>query len=430
MSQFAAVVVILLWGLLRPGVAAEVMPALTLKQAEEHALIHHPRIREAELQARADDQQIRSARAALFPQLGAVAEVVEAGDSTHIAASGGLNNPTVFRRESNGLLATQLLTDFGRTSKLTASARYRAEAAGHTAEAIRARVLLEVDRAYFETLRAGALLRVADQTVDARTLIADRVSALAKAQLKSGLDVSFAEVSLREAALLKLRSQDRLETAYAALAAALGDRQGGHVELQEEPLPPVPPDDVGELIRAALVGLPELEAIRSDRQAAAKAAEATRADEYPVVSAIGAVGLSPWRDDRLDRSYASGAVAVSIPLFTGGRLQARASEAALRVRAADSVLAEEENEIERDVRIAWLEARTAFKAIEVTDSLVASASQAYELAESRYNLGVSSIVELSQAALQKTEAEIASTTARYDCQVKSAELDFRVGRKR
>jgi outer membrane protein len=411
--------------------AAPDAPAtLALRQAEDYALAHHPGVRGAELTARAAREEASSVKAGFFPQIAGIAEVATAGDATRIAASGGLNNPSVFQRQSDGLLATQLLTDFGRTPHLLATARDRAAASEHGAAATKARVLLDVDRAYFETLRAQALLRVADETVAARTLLADRVAALAKGQLKSGLDVSFAEVSRREAALLKLRAQDRLETAYASLAAALGDREGRSFALAEEPLATPPSEDVEPLIRSALDSFPERLVLRSLRDAARSSAAAARSEELPVVSALGAVGVSPWHDNRLEHSYGAAAVLVTVPLFTGGRLQARAAEAALQADAADSALAEEADRITRDVRVAWMEARTAHEAIDVTDHLLSSASQAYELAESRYNLGISSMVELGQAQLAKTEAEIASAAARYDYQVKSAELDFRTGRRR
>jgi outer membrane protein len=409
------------------GQELEERKPLTLKQAQEYALAHHPDVQAADLRTRAAEQGIRESRAAFFPQVLGVATAVAAGDATRIAASGGLNNPSVFQRESNGLLVSQLITDFGRTSNLTASSRYLAESAARGAEAVRARVLLGVNRAFFGVLGARALLRVADQTVEARELVLDRVSALAKAQLKSGLDVSFADVNLKQATLLRLRAQDRLETGFAELAAALGLPRHQVLGLAEEPIFPAPPDSVDELIKAALAGRPELLAVRAAREAAEKRAAAEKAELFPVLAAIGGVGFSPYRDNRLQETYATAGLNLVLPLFTGGRLQARAEEASLQARAAAKVSDEEESQIEKDVRIAWLEARTAFKAMEVTQSLLESASRALELAESRYNLGISSIVELSQAQLQKTEAEIANTTARYDYQYARANLDFQVG---
>ncbi|HXK12859.1 MAG TPA: TolC family protein [Vicinamibacteria bacterium] len=417
---------------LRPsaGLGGEPAPppgTLTLQQAQAFALAHHPEIQAALLRAQAAGAAVREARAAYFPQVLGTATAAAAGSDTRIAAPAALNNPTVFQRESNGLLVSQLLTDFGRTSSLTASARFQAESTSQTAEAVRARVLLDVNHAFFGVLGAKAVLKVADETVGERRLVLDRVNALAKASLKSSLDVSFAEVALGEARLLLLRAQDDLQAAHARLATALGVRDAAPRELVDEPLFPVPSEDVEELIRSALDARPELRAARAQTEAARRLASAEKAAQYPVVSALGAVGFSPYRDDRLTSTYSAAGVIVSVPLFTGGRLSARAQEAQLQAGAYERILDDAENRIQQDVRIAWLAARTAREAMEVTRATLESASRALELAQSRYELGISSIVELSQAQLQKTQADIADAAARYEYQQRRADLDFQIG---
>jgi len=54
---------------------------------------------------------------------------------------------------------------------------------------------------------------------------------------------------------------------------------------------------------------------------------------------------------------------------------------------------------------------------------------ALQLAQSRYNLGLSSIVEFSQAELEKTEADITNTDARYQYRLSQIILAFTLGRK-
>jgi outer membrane protein len=51
----------------------------------------------------------------------------------------------------------------------------------------------------------------------------------------------------------------------------------------------------------------------------------------------------------------------------------------------------------------------------------------FNLAQSRYNLGLGSIVELSQAQLNLTSAQIANTTARYDYQTQFSMLQYQIG---
>ena len=118
---------------------------------------------------------------------------------------------------------------------------------------------------------------------------------------------------------------------------------------------------------------------------------------------------------------------VSVPVFTGGLLTARAREAALRAAAAQKDLAGEETAAARDVYTAWVEARTAYDAIAVSEQLLKSAQEAFELAQSRYKVGASSIVELSQADLQEIQAEITAATSRFDYQVRRRALDFQTG---
>ena len=75
-----------------------------------------------------------------------------------------------------------------------------------------------------------------------------------------------------------------------------------------------------------------------------------------------------------------------------------------------------QNRVVQEVRIAWLDAKTSYQCLDLTGELLNQAAQALELAQSRYDLGLSSIVELSQAQLNKTSAEISSvrvTTARF-----------------
>ena len=79
------------------------------------------------------------------------------------------------------------------------------------------------------------------------------------------------------------------------------------------------------------------------------------------------------------------------------------------------------------MRLALLDAQTGFQRLDLTNQLLAQANEALDLATSRYNLGLSSIVELTQAQLNKTQAEIAQASARYDYASQMAALRFQMG---
>jgi outer membrane protein len=351
---------------------------------------------------------------------------VGATNDARVTASGGLNNPAIFNRQSDGLQVSQMITDFGRTGNLTTGYRYDSEAARHGAEAVRNEVLLQVSQAYLTVLGAESLLKVATQTVSERQLLLDRVKALAKSNLKSSLDVNFAAVDFQEAQLLLLQARDRVDEAYTSLAEAMGTEDCHQYALQDVQMPALLPDVEG-LIQQALGERPEIKEAKARRDAALKFAQAEKEAQYPQVNAIGAIGVTPVGDKELSDTYAVGGVNVNVPLLNGGNFAARSKEAELKELALEKDLDDRENRVARDVRIAWLQAGTAHQKIDVTDKLLQTAAQALELAQSRYNIGISSIVELSEAELEKTRAEIAYTESIYDYEIKKTELDYQLG---
>jgi outer membrane protein len=120
-------------------------------------------------------------------------------------------------------------------------------------------------------------------------------------------------------------------------------------------------------------------------------------------------------------------VNVEIPLFTGFRISAQTHEAQLQTEAEDERLIGLRNAISRDVRTSWLAANTAFRRLDVTATLLQQTKLGLDLAQTRYKLGLGSIVEVSQAQLAETEAEIASARARYDYLLAQAVIRFETG---
>ena len=125
--------------------------------------------------------------------------------------------------------------------------------------------------------------------------------------------------------------------------------------------------------------------------------------------------------------YAAGGVNLSVPFFTGFRISAQAEEARLRQKATEKQAQDLSNTISRDVRIGVLNAETAFRRIAVADQFRNQTAQALALAQTRYKLGLSSIVELSQAQLQGTQAAVAAVNARYDYLLALRTLDYARG---
>ena len=102
-------------------------------------------------------------------------------------------------------------------------------------------------------------------------------------------------------------------------------------------------------------------------------------------------------------------------------------EAQLRAQAVAQQTRQLKDVIVRDVQTAWLDANNAFTRLGVTAQLLNQANESLGLAQTRYKLGLSSIVELSQAQLQQTEANITNTNAQYQYRLTLAALNFQTG---
>jgi outer membrane protein len=429
MRRHQLVLSLFLFGFLLGAVpcTGQVSQSLTLPEAEQIAIQNHPQIQAATHLASAAAAQVNEVRSAYYPQAYGSLTGVEAEHNSRVAA-GALNNPIIFDRFAEGFTVGQLVTDFGRTYELVKSSNLRARAQQENVATTRADVLLRVNQAYFAALKAQSVLQVAEQTVRSRQLVADQTSALQKSNLKSGLDVSFANVDLAQAQLLLIQAQNDVQASYAELSAALGYADQRTFQLAEQPTPGSPPPDFSPLAQEALQSRPELIRQGLNVKSAQSFATAERDLWFPTISVLGTTGLTPYRQDTLASRYAAAGFNVNIPIFNGRLFSARRSEANSIAQAQEQYLRDLQNRIVRDVRTAWLSANSAFERLGVTEQLLNQSSQAFDLAQSRYGLGLSSIVELSQAQLNKTQAEIARVSAQYDYESQMAYLNYQLGR--
>ncbi|MGA7079507.1 MAG: TolC family protein [Terriglobales bacterium] len=410
---------------------------LTCIQAEQLAIKNNPRISVGRLLALAQHQVYREARAAELPNLNGAITAVNANEGSRIGA-GALNAPRLLEHAGGGVTLSQLITDFGRTLNLVSSTKLLEKAQDANALATTEDIVLATDQAFYNALQAQALLKVAQQTVDTRGSVEHQIDELTQNKLKSTLDLAFAQVTLSQAKLLLLDARNNVDSTIAALTAVLGfDKQVAYELNDDDAQPPPPPPDADVLINTALQQRPDLEALTFDQQAAEKFRRAQRDQLFPTISALGIVGATPVRPDCfgdcsnyfISSWYGALGVNMSIPIFNGFLFTSQASEAKYRAKAAIENTRDLRDRVVRDVRTAWLSTNTAFERVGVEAELSKEADLGLSLAQERYKLGLGSIVELSQAQLQQTDAVIGYVNAQYQYRLSLSTLNFEIGVK-
>jgi len=404
---------------------------LNLEEAETLALKNNPQISVYRLLALASAQLTREEKAPYYPNIYGSLTAVAANQGSRLAA-GDLNSPHLYEKAAVGIALSQLITDFGRTNNLVAASALSAKAADMNSIATADEIRLAVDQAFYNALQALAEQKVAEQTVAARQAVSDQVSTLFQNKLRSELDVRFADANLAQAKLLLLDVQNSYQAALSQLSQVLGFPRQQSFELVETDtnLKP-PPGSVNDLVDQAFNNRPEIIAQDYEHRAAQHFQKAERDLLLPSVEALGVVGKVPFSPtvngvQPFTSWYGAAGVNINIPIFNGFLYPARSKQAALRTQATQERLRDLKNRIANEVRATWLNAITAFNRINVTQQFVDQSNLASNLSQARYKIGLSSIVELSQAQLQQTQAQIQYAAAQYQYRVAQSILRFAI----
>ena len=185
------------------------------------------------------------------------------------------------------------------------------------------------------------------------------------------------------------------------------------------------------LVAQAIANRPELAALRSSRDAAYKFADAEKDLSRPTVSAVAVGGFIPLINtppplpSRPNTKASPPTSAFPCSMAICSRPAAKPPSSA--PWNPISGFATNSNASARDVRVAWASANDAYQRIDVTAQFLRQAALALDLAQGRYDLGLASIVELTQAQLNLTQAEIENLNAKYDYQTQYAALQFTLG---
>ena len=317
-------------------------------------------------------------------------------------SAGSLTASRLFTHAGAGGDFTQLITDFGRTHNLVLTQKLQEKAANANALATKEEIVLAADQAFYDALTAQAVLQVAKQTVNTRQATQTQVNQMTQNNLKSTLDLSFANVNLSQSQLLQLDAQNNADATMAALDTVLGLGSRSRLTSLIDDTTPIsaPPPDFNSLIQTALAQRPDLQSLSFGAQSAQKFARAAMGPASALDHRCRHCGSCSHsrRSVLLNNWWGGIGVNMEIPIFNGFLYSAEAKEAQYRAQADAEHARNLRDQIVRDVRTAWLQANTAYQRIGVTAELLKEANLALQLAQTRYQLGLSSIVELSQAA--------------------------------
>ena len=391
---------------------------LGLAELTELALGHQPQLQQAAANRDASRARQVQQRSYFWPQVAAEGSWAKTRNERSLTGNPG------DRQLSAGLTLDQVIFDYPLHGQAEA-AQWEVEAFDREYQAVVNQVVADVRAAYFDLLTGVQLLAVSRAQEEDTRAFRDRTRRLLEQGLAARPELARAELDLAEAQRKVIENQASLRRLAASLAEAVGVPQvydmevGGEVKARPLDLAEAELEDAGQARR------PEVRRLDFLVKAAAASAEAAWGGHLPTLDLRADFGQSGR--DAPDDEYHDYGLYLGLPLFTGWRITGAVIERRALHRAAVKALEQQRQAVRRQVRQGWqgfLEARAK---VDVSAAQLAAAEENWRLVKGRYDNGLATPLELSEARTQRFNAQAGVAQARYGVFSALAELDRAVG---
>jgi len=417
--------------------------SLSLKRAVELALSPEGNIQiqlsgEALKQAQARSVQ---ARAALLPNVDS--SVAYRDQTVNLRANGlqfsiptapgfSLSFPPLvgpFEVTDARLSGTQSIFDFSSIRRLQAShagiSAAKADSAG-----VEEQVAARVARAYLSAIRADADVDTAKSNITLSQAVLALGENQKKAGTATGIEITRARVQLANDRQRLLVAENARRSAHLQLLRVMDMKLDIELDLTDK-LGYVPVDAVTleQAKSQAIAERPDLKAQQERENSARLSASATKMERLPSLSAFGDYGTigTGLDNSRPTRTYG---ILLRVPLFDGGRRDARRAESTSQYRAEKARTNELKEQIELDVRLALDALRSAEEQVKVAREGLQLSESELAQAQRRYEAGVSFSLEVTDAQTRLERARDNQTQALYNHSVARIDLEQAMGKVR
>lgn len=404
---------------------------LALQQAIDVGLKNHPLVQEGGANLKMNEARTEQARSLYYPQVSANLDA--AGGSARInprfvTPAGGLLQPNMSAYTA-GVLASQRLYDFGYTQNLVQASELSQRASEQDVSARRALIIVNIQRAYLNSLKRRKLVQIAEETVRERGLITSQIETLYRQQLKSKLDFNLARLESVNAQSLLVKSRNDLKASFADINRAMGIVGAADYVLEDVSVEVRPPRELPSLIADSL-SHPELQRAKEQSASAEAKLRAMKKQYLPTISAIASGGqydtFDPSRNVTTGGWWAGGA-SVSMPIFTGFMIENQVREASAQQTAAQALSLNIEQALTQQVTNAYLDTLTFAQHITLAEEQVKTSLEALQLSKQRYKLGLGTVVEVTQSEVAVTAAQTRLAEAQYDYKIAEVTLAYSAG---
>lgn len=387
---------------------------LTLSESIAAALQNNPTVKMAAADQEKAQWSIKEAEGAKLPSLSLGSSYTNSGAGTF----GDEGNDSW----SNSLRLSWQLYSGGRTESQISQAKQGLTVANAGMEKTKQQLRLDTTVAYFSVLQARNAVRVNQETVDSLRQHLTNVQAKYDAGVVAKSDVLRSEVELANAEQNLTKAQNTYDGAVVSLNNLVGYAQDTELALKDELSETTDTRTLEECLQQALKNRPEIQQAEANVAIAREGKDIARSSNLPSVNLS---GTNSWNDSFLpdDDNRWSVGLSASWNIFDGNITKAKIRSAdATWDKAAEQVRQTKDN-VETEVRQAYLSVQEAYKRIDTTKTAVAKAEEDVNISQVKYNAGAGTNIEVMDAQLALTQAKTNYIQALYDFNVSKAKLD-------
>jgi outer membrane protein TolC len=403
---------------------------LSLNDCVALALRFNPALRSNQALIEAQKSRVEQALAAYYPQINFNTSY-NWNTFNYVSLGGAVRtytyNWTFLDVFSMGPNLNQLIYDFGRTSSNVKINRENVKANEQDLVTTKQTVILNVQQAYFGVLQNQRLVEVAKDVVSQTQQHLDQAQGFYQAGTRPKIDVTKAEVDLANAQLALIQTNNNFAVAQVTLNNAIGFTQP--ITFPVEDILGFTPRDyqLEDIVKTAYEQRPEILQIKAKQRSQEATIHLAQSSYYPILSGN---AQYLWRGSHMPNEMTwdmfFGAT-LSIPLFSGFSSPNQVAEQ----RANMKNLVSQEETLKLNIRLeaeqAYLSQKQAAEQVRVTEKAVAQAQENYELASGRYQVGVGSPLEITDAEVQLANAKANYIQALYGYKVAEARIEKATG---
>jgi outer membrane protein len=424
---------------------------LTLEEAVNASRQHQPQLREARANTDAAVARADEARAPLLPQLNATAtylrttsnlipqpgvNTTNGGTTTTTGAGGAVvdtdtgSNLHLHNNWRDSIALTQLIYDFGLSIDRWKAAKAQADAQRATELSTILQSDFTVRSTFFLTRADKALVKVAQDTLDQQVKHRQQTEGFVRAGTQPEIALAQAKTNEANARVSLIQAQNNYETAKVTLNQAMGSEDNTDYDVDDTPFPLIDVEDgqMDPLLAEAIKARPEVASIQELIRVNELTISSVRGNYLPSIAGQANFTQGGPSLDNLGYNFNFG-VGLTWNLFGGGLTVAQVHEAQANLGNVLAQLDLEKLQIRVDVNAAMLAVRAAKSSLSATAEALENAKLQLKLAEQRYQVGVGSSIELTDAQVALTAASGQSVQADDNLSTARAQLLRALGRQ-